>query len=108
MADVSFGWIRVPPEESNARHHHPRRAVAALQSVFLPETFLNRMKFAVLFEPFDSTDFATVRLHGEDGAGLHGLAIDQDRARAAVRRVATNVRAGEPKLVAQKVHQQKA
>src|SRR5262245_8985874 len=52
MADLGLGRVRVATEQRDARHHHARRAVPALQSVLLPESFLNRVQLAALFEPF--------------------------------------------------------
>ena len=47
-----------------------------------------------------------VRLNGEDGARLHGTAIDMDRARAALRGVAADLRAGEVEVVPDDVDEQ--
>src|SRR5262249_43462532 len=50
VADLGFRRIRVASEQRDAGHHHPRRAVAALQAVLLPEPFLDRMQRAALLE----------------------------------------------------------
>ena len=47
-----------------------------------------------------------VRLHGEDVAGLDRAAVEMDGARAALRGVAADVRAGEPQLIAEKLDEQ--
>ena len=91
-----------------ARHHHAGRAVAALQAVLLVEALLDRIELAVLLEPLDGHDLAAVGLHGEDRAGLDRDAVEQDRAGAAVRRVAADVRAGQPQVLAQEMDEEEA
>ncbi len=51
---------------------------------------------------------AAVGLHREDGAGLHRPAVQEDGAGAAVRRVAADVGAGEPQVLADEVDEQQA
>ena len=84
----------------------PRRAEAALERVLLVERLLHRVQLVALGEPLDRRDLAAVGLHGEHGARLHRLAVEQHGARPAGRRVAADVRAREPELVAQEVHEQ--
>ena len=76
MADLGLRRIRVLSEQRDAGHHHPWRAETALEPVFLPETFLDRMELAVLLESFDGRDLTAVRLHGEHGARLHRLVVE--------------------------------
>ena len=54
----------------------------------------------------DRLDLGAVGLDGEHRAGLGALAVDVDRARAAVARVAADVRAGQPEDVAQQMDEQ--
>ena len=49
-----------------------------------------------------------VGLDGQDRAGLDGLAVDVAGAGAAVGGVTTDVRAGQPQLVAQQVDEQQS
>jgi hypothetical protein len=42
-------------------------------------------------------------LHGEEQAGAHRLAVEQDRASAANAMLATNVRSRESEIVAQEI-----
>ena len=51
---------------------------------------------------------ASVRLHGEQAARLHGRSVERNRAGAAKRCLATDMRAGESELVSQKVDEQEA
>ena len=93
-------------EQRVARHHHPRRAKAALQAVLLIEALLDRVELPVLLEPFDRHDLPAVGLDGEHGAGLDGRSVEQHRACAAVRRVAADVRARQPQGLADEVDEQ--
>ena len=44
----------------------------------------------------------------EHGAALHRAAVQQDRVRAALARVAADVRSGQPEAVAERVHEQRS
>ena len=89
-------------------HDHSRRAVAALQAVAFPKTFLNRVQIAVRRKTFDRRDIRSVCLHREHGARFHGQTVKQDSARAANRSLTANVRAGESERIAQVMHEQHA
>src|SRR3974377_413694 len=56
VADLRLRRIRRASEDRDARQHHPRRAVAALQTVLLPETLLNRVELPFRLESFDGDD----------------------------------------------------
>jgi hypothetical protein len=58
--------------------------------------------------PFDGGDRAPRRLHGEEAAGLHRLAVEEDGAGAALAGVASDVCPGLPGDLAQVVHQEQA
>src|SRR5262249_952565 len=57
---------------------------------------------------FDGAHVGAVRLHREDGARLDRLAVEIDRAGAAVAGLAADVRAGDVEVVAQEVDEQSA
>src|SRR5262249_36144857 len=103
LPNFGLGRVRVASQEGDARHHHPRRAVAALQAVLLPEAFLDRMELAAFFQSLDRADGAAVGLYRQHGARLDRFAVDDHRAGAAVRGVAADVRAGQTQLIAQQV-----
>src|SRR3954453_17590951 len=65
--------VLVAIEERAARQPPSRRAVAALQAVLLPESFLHGVEFSVLLEPLDGGDLAPVGLHRKERARLHWL-----------------------------------
>lgn len=90
-SDLAFGWVGVSGEQANGRHDHSRGAVAALQAMLIPEGLLHRMEPAILGECFNGGYFMSIRLDGEEGARLHCLTIQQNRAGTTVRGVAPNV-----------------
>src|SRR2546426_5168853 len=108
FADLRLGGILVAGEQGAARQHHPRGAVAALQPVLLPERFLDGVQLAVLLQAFHRGDLRALGLDREDGAGLHGLAIEQHRAGAAVGGVAADVRAGQAQVLAEQVDEKQS
>src|ERR671930_2012899 len=99
--------VAVRAEELDAGHDHPRRAEAALERMALPEGLLQRMQLAVVGETLDRRDLAAVGLDCEHGARLHGAAVEMDRAGAADRRVAADLRPGQAEVVAQEVDEQR-
>ena len=107
-ADLLLRRVRILGEQRDARHHEPGRAVAALEAVQLVERLLHRMQLAAPGEALDGRHLAPVGLHGEHGAGLDGLAVEQHGARAARRGVAADVRSLQAELVAQEVREQLA
>src|SRR5215813_314141 len=86
-ADLVLARFRVLLEEGVAGHEHARRTVAAL-------------------EPLHRHDLPAVGLHREHRTGLHGPAVEEDGAGAAVGRVAADVRAREPEDLADQVHEE--
>src|SRR5262249_22584181 len=64
------------------------------------------MKLAVRREPFDRRHLRPVRLDGEHRARLHRLPAEKHGARAARRGVAADVRARQPELLPEEVHEQ--
>src|SRR2546429_212837 len=76
--------------------------------VLFPEALLDRVQLAILREPLDRQDGGTVGLNREHRARLHRLAAEEDRARTALARVATDVCPGEPDDLPDVMDQQKA
>src|SRR5881227_4387785 len=104
-----LGGVGIAFEEVGRGHDHPGRAVAALEPVVLPERLLQRVQRAVpaLRHSLDRLDVAAVRLRRQHRAALHRLAVQEHRAGAAVRGVTADVGAGQAKVVAQVVDEQK-
>src|SRR6185503_14625074 len=87
---------------------HAGRAVATLQAVTLPEALLKGMQLAVPCETLDGGDFGAIRLDSQERAGFYRLAIQKDRAGAAQRCLAPDVRSREFALIAEKIGEQQA
>ena len=107
-ADFVFARVRILLQERHRCHHHPRRAKAALQTVFFVKPLLNRtqdspsarLSTVKIFLPFACT---ANMVHD-----LIGLAVQQHRARAARSRIAADMRAGEVGDVANEMHRARA
>ena len=108
LANLLFRRLRVVVEQIDGGRVHARRAVAALQSVLLPEAFLQWVQLIALGQAFDRHDFGAVRLDREDRAGFGASAVDEHRAGAALTRIAADVRAGEVEVFAQEVDEEHA
>jgi len=108
MADVCFCRLRIMLQQIGGRHDHARRTKTALQTMLVPERFLNRMEMAVGGQAFDGGDLAAVGLDGEHGAGFHGLAVERHSARAADGGLAADMRPGVPGYFAQIMNEQHA
>src|SRR6266849_5034174 len=108
VADLLLRGFRVALEHLVDGHDHAGRAEAALQTVLLPEALLDRVQLAVLGEPFDRHDVGAVGLDGEHVARLHRLAVHDDRAGAALARVAAHVGPGQPDVLSDVVDEQQA
>ena len=106
IADLLVGRVRVAVQQRAGGEHHARRAEPALQPVLLVEALLHRVEHAVALEALDGRDLVVRGRRGEDRARLRRLAVHQHDARAAVRRVAAPVGAGEAEVVAQEVDEQ--
>ena len=74
----------------------------------LAEGFLHRVQSAVRGKPLDGGDGRAVHGDRERRAGLHRLAVEMHDAGAALRGVAADMGAGQPQVLAQELHQQRA
>jgi hypothetical protein len=97
-------------DELADRHHHAGRAVAALQRVLVLKCPLYGIQAVrpVRHQSLNRRHLMAVGLRRQDGAGLHGDPVKRDRARAALRGVAADVRSGEAQVLAEEVHKQGA
>jgi hypothetical protein len=106
-ADAFLGRLRFTPEQFQRAHDHSRGAESALQGVVLAECGLQRMLgITWLVQALDRVDRCSVRLNGQDCARLHGAAVEVHGARAALGRVATDMRASDAEVIAEEVHEQ--
>ena len=100
--------IGIAVNDLGGRNDHSRCAVTALQSVALPESFLHRVKLAVFHESLDGRDLGAVCLNGQHGARLNCLAVEQNGASSAQRRLASDMSAGQTKHISQVMDKQQA
>src|SRR5437870_12176597 len=107
-ADLVLRWTWIRLEERVGHHQHARRAEPTLESVFLPETFLECVELAALLQAFYRLNAGPVGLNGQHRTGLHCHSVEDDRTRTAVRRITTDVRAGEVEVLSEEVHQQES
>src|SRR5262249_28499890 len=74
-ADLLFGRGGIMLQERIAGHEHARGAEATLQTVLLPEPFLDRMQLPILLQAFHRQHIASIGLDSEERAGFDWLAI---------------------------------
>jgi len=74
--------------------------------VLVPEGLLDRVQLAILGHALDRGQALALGLDGEHRAALHRLAVDVDRAGAALTCIAADVRPGEPEVVTEVMHEQ--
>jgi hypothetical protein len=108
LADLALRWLGVLVQQVDGRHDDARCAVTALQAMFLPKALLQGMQLTVLRQALDGHDLGAVSLDRENGAGLRAAPVDENRAGAALARVATDVRAGQEELLPQEVDEEHA
>src|SRR6266404_2420598 len=108
MPDQLLRGLRIPLEHLVHGHDHAGGAEPALQPVLLPKPHLDRVQLAVLRQSLDGHDVGAVHLDREEGAGLEGLAVHEDSARAALARIAADVCPGEAHGLADVVDQEQA
>src|SRR5262249_38299577 len=108
VADFLLRRPRTALEEIDGGHDHPRRAETALQPVVLLERGLHRVEQAVLRQPLDGGDVRPLGLAHQHLAALHPLPVDHHHAGAALAGVAADVGPGEPEVLAQELHEERA
>src|SRR5258705_7964213 len=106
--DVGVGRLRLVLEQRRDRHDHTALAVAALRDVVVDPGLLDLAQHAVLGEPFAGGDL--LALGGADGqrAGADRLAVEMDRAGAALRDAAAVFGAGQADILPDRPQQRRA
>src|ERR1700719_933688 len=93
--------VTLAMDEIDGSHDHSRCAKAALQAVMLTERLLHRMqRRAIGRKALDGPDLVSVRHDSQRGAGFDGLAVQMHDTGAALRRVAADMGAGQPQILA--------
>ena len=109
LADLRLIRVRVVRYQRMAGNQHAARAVAALQGVLFTKRVLYFGELPALrCQAFHGGDLHAVSLHGKHAAGAHRVAAQQHRASPAHAVLAAHMGAGQPQVVAQKVHQRSA
>src|SRR5215218_4008485 len=78
LVDLAEARVRVLVEQGLGGHDEAGRAEAALLGVVLDEGRLERMELGGPAEPLDGLDGPALGLDGEHGAGVDGLAVEED------------------------------
>src|SRR5262249_36129624 len=92
-------------EESFGRDYESRRAEAALLTIVIDESLLQRMHFARFAQAFHCSDRTSLHIDGQQRTGINSLAVEQYCAGSAGPTIADALGAGQVKLVAQSVKQ---
>src|SRR5262249_40862998 len=83
VPDLLLARVGLAREQLTAGHDHARGAEPALEAVLRPERVLEGVQLAVLSQSLDRRHLGAVGLDRQHGAGLDGLAVDEDSAGAA-------------------------
>src|SRR5262245_61381407 len=98
--------IRTTLEEADRAHDEARHAERALESLSVDNGALNRMQRSVgARQALDRQHTSAAYGVGQHGARVARDVVDEDRARAALRAIAAEFRAGEAQLVAERPRQ---
>ena len=92
-------------EQSLGGHDHAGGAETALDGSFLNEDLLDLVQFPILLQTFDGQDALAFQLAGKYQAGVHGLAVDDDGAGAALTLAAAFLGTGEAQVLPQEIQQ---
>ena len=106
LADLVVVRVGLPLEQVRRRDEQPRRAEAALDRARREERVLQGMQCVRESERLDGADLPAVGLHRGDETRADGLAVEPDRAGAALALLARVLRARQPEIVPQ--HRQEA
>jgi hypothetical protein len=98
--------MRVIIQKGRRRHHHAGRAKPTLETMLLPEPFLNGVQRSILLQPLDCGDLSPIRLDRKEATGLDGLTIEVDGTGATVTGLASDVGAGQAQDIAEAVDQE--
>src|SRR5262249_25488015 len=113
-ADLRFGGLGRRLEQAGSGHDHPRRAEAALGAALLEESLLDGMERRRTIarasvpppsQALDRRHLGPLGVERQNEARGRGPAVEQDRASAAVPRVAREVRSGEPEVAANELEE---
>ena len=108
-ADFFFSRIWILFEQAMGPHNHAGGAEAALEAVHLAEAFLQGSHCSIgISHALNCRHIRALGLHRKHGTGFDRLAIEVDRANAAMGRFTADMGSREGKVLAQEMHQQSA
>ena len=105
VTNFILGRILILVEQRLGHHQHSRRAVAALGAAVLNERLLNRVQLGADLQSLDGDDIGAVELAGKHQTGVDRLAVQKNRASAAVAGAAAFFGPGDADLIAQQIEQ---
>jgi len=105
LLDLVDRRARVAVDERLGGHHHARGAVATLDGSASHECPLQGVQRSVPLETLHGFDLGAVDGDGQHQARLDGLAVEDDRARAAVSEVAPPLGPSEAQMLTQHLEQ---
>ncbi len=105
FADLIASGVRILVEQGFCSDEDGGSAVTTLRGAEIGEGFLQRMERAVGAEAFHGQYLFSVAFEGEEQAGEHGLAIQQDGASAALAQFAAVFGAGVIEIFAENFEQ---
>jgi hypothetical protein len=103
ITNVGLSRVWISFEEIYGRHHHARRADAALRASAINERLLNCVQLIPSRNAFNRFDGCAFNLRYGHETTVHNSAIDENGTRAAFAFTATFLRSGEVQLLAQYV-----
>jgi hypothetical protein len=106
VPDFFFRRIRIAVKNLLGSHDHAWRAESALESVLIPESFLDAVKLSIRGQALNRRDIRSVRLDREHRAALDGLAVEFDGTCAAQGGFAAYVRSGQAEYFTQVVNEE--
>src|SRR5882724_10306097 len=101
LLDLVPLWAWVFLQQLFRNEQKRRRAVSALRGSKIGECFLQRMKLSAFSHAFDRSDFAVFSIKAEKETRQNRLAVDQNRADAALAQLASVLRSGQREVLAQ-------
>ncbi len=109
VTDFLLAGIGIFHQQARGAQDHARRAIAALQPMHQPKTFLDGGKRPVgVGDPFDGGDMGAIGLDREAHAALDRHVVHVDGAGAAMAGVAADMGSGEIELLAKEMNEQEA
>src|SRR5262249_46226871 len=97
-ADLCLGGRRLPIKQGLRAHDHTGDAVAALRRLLVDEGLLQSPRLLRCAKPLDSRDVAILQRDYGRQAGVDGLAVNDNRAGAALPHAAAELRAVQAEL----------